>query len=126
MRTCPTLSKVVLLLLVVHVTAQVAGALLSMGDAHIAQGDSEFDGTGEGLARDILEKVMLTVMYVQGTHKAHAKAPTYLGFGQAPQTGCLASYLHVQGLNIPDPSSCSTVLCRTQLPFTTDTRMHCP
>lgn len=25
---------------------QVAGALLSMGDAHIAQGDSEFDGTG--------------------------------------------------------------------------------
>eukprot|EP00775_Hariotina_reticulata_P001824 gene1824-2158_t len=25
---------------------EVAGALLSMGDAHIAQGDSEFDGTG--------------------------------------------------------------------------------
>ena len=28
------------------VAVQVAGALLSMGDAHIAQGDSEFDGTG--------------------------------------------------------------------------------
>ena len=28
------------------VVLQVAGALLSMGDAHIAQGDSEFDGTG--------------------------------------------------------------------------------
>lgn len=25
---------------------QVAGGLLSMGDAHVAQGDSEFDGTG--------------------------------------------------------------------------------
>ena len=25
---------------------QVAGALLSMGDAHVAQGDSELDGTG--------------------------------------------------------------------------------
>lgn len=56
MRKRPALSKVVSLLLLVHVTAQVAGALLSMGDAHIAQGDSEFDGTGEeGLAQDILE-----------------------------------------------------------------------
>uniref|UniRef100_A0A383V546 Acetamidase n=1 Tax=Tetradesmus obliquus TaxID=3088 RepID=A0A383V546_TETOB len=29
-----------------YLPVQVAGGLLSMGDAHIAQGDSEFDGTG--------------------------------------------------------------------------------
>lgn len=47
MKTRPVLSKLVLLL-PVYVPVQVAGALLSMGDAHIAQGDSELDGTGEG------------------------------------------------------------------------------
>lgn len=29
-----------------YLPVQVAGALLSMGDAHTAQGDSELDGTG--------------------------------------------------------------------------------
>ncbi len=29
-----------------YLTVAAAGALLTMGDAHSAQGDSEFDGTG--------------------------------------------------------------------------------